>query len=217
MWAVISGILGILGFIISLINLIQYLMSRRINLEIQIRECTLRQYAKGQKKLTLHYRANNKSNLPITITDLQIVINSRVYDESLYTFEIFAYKHTIDDIVEYVPTYNEHLPINLPMLSSHAGYLVFLVPEDTPENVCKDLTLKIRTNRHKEVQRSFVPNELVVLRRTLPKKFCKNHSEQDKQGVQKKFVFPAFPFFCLLTFNHLFVSFVALHPQYNVI
>jgi hypothetical protein len=83
MWAVISGILGILGFIISLINLIQYLMSRRINLEIQIRECTLRQYAKGQKKLTLHYRANNKSNLPITITDLQIVINSRVYDESL--------------------------------------------------------------------------------------------------------------------------------------
>ena len=49
-------------------------MSRRINLEIQIRECTLRQYAKGQKKLTLHYRANNKSNLPITITDLQSLL-----------------------------------------------------------------------------------------------------------------------------------------------
>lgn len=76
MWVVISGILGILGFLISLINLIQYLLSRRINLEIQIKECVLRPYARGQKKLILHYQTNNKSNLPITITDLQVILVS---------------------------------------------------------------------------------------------------------------------------------------------
>ena len=74
MWVVISGILGILGFLISLINLIQYLLSRRINLEIQIKECILRPYVMGQKRLILHYQTNNKSNLPITITDLQVVL-----------------------------------------------------------------------------------------------------------------------------------------------
>lgn len=177
MWVVISGILGILGFLISLINLIQYLLSRRINLEIQIKECVLRPYARGQKKLILHYQTNNKSNLPITITDLQVILDSGIYDETTFTFEVLALEHVRNGKVYYVPTYNEHLPINLPMLSSHAGYLVFLVPEDTPENVCKGLTLKIRTNRHKEVRKTFAPNELVILRRIYLKQFHKNHSE----------------------------------------
>lgn len=177
MWGVISGILGILGFLISLINLIQYLLSRRINLEIQIKECILRPYVMGQKRLILHYQTNNKSNLPITITDLQVVFDNESYNESIYTFGIFACEYVTRGKVNYIPTYNEHLPINLPMLSSHAGYLVFLVPEDTPENVCKDLTLKIRTNRHKEVRKTFAPNESVVLRRISLKKFRKNHSE----------------------------------------
>ena len=93
MWVVISGILGILGFLISLINLIQYLLSRRINLEIQIKECVLRPYARGQKKLILHYQTNNKSNLPITITDLQVILDSGIYDETTFTFEVLALEH----------------------------------------------------------------------------------------------------------------------------
>ena len=176
MWVVISGILGILGFLISLINLIQYLLSRRINLEIQIKECVLHSFTMGQKKLILHYQTNNKSNLPITVTDLQVILDSGIYDETTFTLEVLAFEHVRNGKVYYVPTYNEHLPINLPMLSSHAGYLVFLVPEDTPEDVCKDLTLKIRTNRHKEVRKTFAPNESVVLRRISLKKFHKNHS-----------------------------------------
>ena len=62
------------------------------------------------------------------------------------------------------------LPINLPMLSSQAGYLVFVVPEDIAEDVCKDLTFQIRTNRCKEVQKKFSLNELVTIHHTLHKK-----------------------------------------------
>lgn len=180
MWAVISGILGILGFIISLINLIQYLMSRRINLEIQIRECTLRQYAKGQKKLTLHYRANNKSQLPISVTDIQLVLNGIEYTEDYNTHEVNSYHHKAKGVDEYVPTYNEHLPINLECLHSHSGYLVFVIPEDNSPNLDKGLTFQIRTNRNKEVQKKVSLNEVVTLRSTLPYQKCKNLFLKDK-------------------------------------
>ena len=35
MWVIISGILGIAGFLISLINLINYFVSHKVNLESQ--------------------------------------------------------------------------------------------------------------------------------------------------------------------------------------
>lgn len=165
MWVIISGILGILGFIISMTNLIHYFVSRRINLEIKITEFALRDGSRGNKRIFVHYQMNNKSHLPITVTDMQLVILEKTYIEDFNTHEVISYKHTGKGINEYVPTYNEHLPINLPMLSSHAGYLVFSVPANIVENVDKDLTFQIRTNRHKEVQKIFALNELVTLRR----------------------------------------------------
>ena len=38
MWVIISGILGIAGFLISLINLINYFVSHKLNLEITMLE-----------------------------------------------------------------------------------------------------------------------------------------------------------------------------------
>lgn len=38
MWVIISGILGIAGFLISLINLINYFVSHKVNLEITMLE-----------------------------------------------------------------------------------------------------------------------------------------------------------------------------------
>jgi hypothetical protein len=164
MWVVISGILGILGFIISLINIVNYFLSRRINLEIKITEFAFRNGCKDTKRLFVHYQMNNKSKLPIAITDMQLLIQGHLYIEDYNTHEVMAYHHTAKEINEYVPTYNEHLPINLPMLSSRAGYLVFAIPEDIAECVHKDLTFQIRTNRCKEVQKTFALNELVTLR-----------------------------------------------------
>ncbi len=174
-WTIISGILGILGFIISITNLIHYFASRRINLEIKITEFALRDGSRDDKRIFVHYQINNKSHLPITVTDMQLVILGKIYIEDFNTHEVISYRHTAKNVNEYVPTYNEHLPINLPMLSSHAGYLVFSVPQDIAENVDKDLTFQIRTNRHMEVQKTFAPNELVTIRRIFLNKQNKNH------------------------------------------
>lgn len=175
MWIIISGVLGILGFIISLINIISYFLSRRVNLEIKAEKCDLRDGVQGNKRIFVRYQINNKSHLPITVTDMQLVILGEIYFEDVNTHEVLSYWHTDKNINEYVPTYNKHLPINLPMLSSRAGYLVFSVPANIAENVDKELTFQIRTNRHMEVQKTFVPNELVTIRRILLKKQNKNH------------------------------------------
>ena len=53
--------------------------------------------------------------------NLQVILDSGIYDETTFTFEVLALEHVRNGKVYYVPTYNEHLPINLPMLSSHAG------------------------------------------------------------------------------------------------
>ena len=170
MWAIISGILGILGFVVSLINLIHYFLTRRMNLEIKIIEFVFREYCSNKKRIFLHYQANNRSVLPIAITDIQLVLKGKYYCEDYSTHEILSYKHKEKDVIKFIPTYNEHLQITLPELYSHAGYIVFVIPEDIAQDVGTNLTFQIRTNRCKELQKTFVPNEWVSLRRIRPKR-----------------------------------------------
>lgn len=164
MWEIISGILGILGFVISLVNLIHYFLTRRMNLEIKIIEFALREYSDDKKRIFLHYQANNKSTLPIAITDIQLIVRGTYYNEDYNTHRVLDYESKRKDRIEYVPTYNDHLPITLPEFSSHAGYLVFVIPQDIAQDVGTGLTFQIRTNRCKELQKTFALNEWVTLR-----------------------------------------------------
>ena len=162
-WTIISGLLGIAGFIISLINLINYFATQKVNLEITFLEYVYREYNTGKKRIFVHYQINNKSQLPISITDIQVEINNKLYTEDYSTHEIISYKHTGKDINEYVPTCNEHFPSNLECLHSHSGYLVFVVPEDNLPNLDKGLTFQIRTNRNKELKKIFLLNHQETL------------------------------------------------------
>lgn len=167
MWIIISSIFGVLGFIISLINLVYYFISRRVNLEMRIIEIAPRTYRNDKERIIVHYQVNNKSNLPISITDMRLIIDDDKYCEDFNTHEILGYHHTAKDINEYVPTYNGHLPINLPMLSSHSDYLVYVVPEGTLKALETGLTFEIRTNRQMVTQKTFLLNEWVAIHRIL--------------------------------------------------
>lgn len=164
-WTIISGIIGILGFFISMINLIHYFISRRVILEIRIKEYGVRSAAQGKERVFVHYQIDNKSQLPVSVTDMQLVIDGNVYTEDSNTHEILSYKHTIGkETVTYQPTFNSHVPISIECLSSHSDYLAFVIPPDILKNGEKALTFRIRTNRGKETQRSFALNEVVTLR-----------------------------------------------------
>ena len=165
MWIIISGILGILGFIISLINLIHYFAIRRVNLDISFLKYSVNDYTYGNERIFVQYRFDNKSQLPITITDIQLIINNKSYLSDYLPHEIFSYcKRSKGEIVDYHPKYNDKLPINLNELSSRSDFLVFVVPQGTLKEDEKQLTFQIRTNRHMEARRTFALNELVTLR-----------------------------------------------------
>ena len=109
MWVIISGILGIAGFLISLINLINYFVSHKVNLEITMLEYAYKLGVQGKKRLFIHFKLNNKSQLPISVTDIQLVLNGIEYTEDYNTHEVNSYHHEAKGVDEYVPTYNEHL------------------------------------------------------------------------------------------------------------
>ncbi len=93
MWVIISGILGIAGFLISLINLINYFVSHKVNLEITMLEYAYKLGVQGKKRLFIHYKLNNKSQLPISVTDIQLVLNGIEYTEDYNTHEVNSYHH----------------------------------------------------------------------------------------------------------------------------
>jgi hypothetical protein len=164
-WTIVSGIIGILGFIISAINIIHYFISRRVNLEIRIKAYGVRSAAGGKERVFVHYQIDNKSQLPVSVTDMQLVIGDDVYTEDSNTHEILSFKHTQGkELLTYQPTFNSHVPISLACLSSHSDYLAFVIPPNILKNGEKALTFRIRTNRGKETQRSFALNEVVTLR-----------------------------------------------------
>lgn len=176
MWIIISGILGIAGFLISLINIIHLFVSHKVKLEITMLEYTVREYTPDKKRLFVHYKLNNKSQLAISVTDIQLVLNGKEYTEDYNTHEVISYRNGN----KYVPTYNEHLPINLECLHAHSGYLVFVIPADICPNLDTGLSFQIRTNRNKEVQKKVLPNEVVMLPSTPLLLRCKNHLLKDR-------------------------------------
>ena len=95
MWVIISGILGIAGFLISLINLINYFVSHKVNLEITMLEYAYKLGVQGKKRLFIHYKLNNKSQLPISVTDIQLVLNGIEYTEDYNTHEVIITRQKV--------------------------------------------------------------------------------------------------------------------------
>lgn len=150
-WSIISGILGILGFVISVITLVNYYLSKRTKIEFTLIDYSIREYIGGSFRVFIHYKITNESELPIAITDICLLINNKTIFEDLNTHKVSSY-YEIDGngTSDYVPTYNEHLPINLASLQSHSCYLVYVVEKDMLSTLGKDLSLRIRTNHKKE-------------------------------------------------------------------
>lgn len=165
-WTIISGILGILGFAISLINAIYFFFQRRVNVEITFERYVKRQYLNPNMRLIVKYMIANKSQLPISITDIILLIKGKKYRIMETVFEVQTFEHLKNGVVDNrVATYNDHLPINLAALGSQSGYIAFVIPIDSIEDFEKSLTFEIHTNRNTATQIELTPNVPVMLRR----------------------------------------------------
>lgn len=159
MWTIISGVLGIAGFLLSVINAIYAYSTRERKVKICIKRYHVSKCGDYDIVAVL-YRFENLSQLNISFSDAQLVIDDNYYDLDNQIHEVKLSYHRIrDKIINQKAEYNVMLPVNLLPLSSHGGFLVFAIPRGTLSNGNTTLTLKIWTSRGNPFQRTFVLGE----------------------------------------------------------
>lgn len=148
--------IAIAGFIISLINFAYFFIVRKRKITINFGAYGIRNYHDKQL-LLIRYRLDNNSQLPISITRMQILFNRKKYDcdNREHVAEEYSYKKAGQLVYESTVT-TDILPVNLSSLASHTGFLGFVIPPDTiPENE-KSLTFRICTNRGGAIRKTFL-------------------------------------------------------------
>lgn len=163
-WSAISGIIGILGFVISVVNLVYFLLVRKKKLTIRFSTYGVRNYCR-EKVAIVAYQFDNNSQLPISITRIKLITSVGEYDCSNRIHIAEEFKRTTGGVTTLQKEiYTDHAPINLPSLGSQSGFLAFVIPPNTLSNGEKALTFRIYTNRGKAVQKTFALFEDIQIR-----------------------------------------------------
>ncbi len=160
-----TELLGILGFIISLINIIYFLVVRRKKVTVNFGDYGIRSLRKNSDLLLIHYRFDNNSQLSIAITRVRILISGKEFDcdRGVHIAEKFKNEENHKEVYSKITT-TDILPINLAPLASQSGFLGFVIPQDILLNGEKSLTFRIYTNRGKVIQKTFALYEDVKCR-----------------------------------------------------
>lgn len=167
MWEIISGILGILGFILSVGQIIYSILKRRRKMIFCLTN-DLRLNDKSYNKNYLHmpYRVDNLSSLPIALTRVRFIIGKENFDAhfiSMHAFSSIEEDSNGDTIFdEAVGT--DTLPVNLDPNYSHGGVLIFQIPKEIYLNLEAPLNLEISTSHGKTVEISLKLHENILIR-----------------------------------------------------
>lgn len=148
----ITFILALFGSFGTLCVFISTLLQNSVNLDISIVE-----YSADNKTAILYMMLDNRSHLPISITNISIWNHAVLYS-CLPTPEIvkFNIRHCNKEEVFREAVKTIPLPINLPSLSGTSGYLYFVIPQENFEIDSKSLTVEVSTNRHKKFQKTLL-------------------------------------------------------------
>ena len=158
--SIIGCITGILGFIISLINLAYFLLSKRKKINVRFGKMTIRDSYHGKNALIIQYFFENQSQLPVSITRIQFCIDGHSYDcDEIPTIVEQKISSTNGEVYDREVIKSSFPPFNLSSLAAKSGFLLFAIPKDMQLNPDKDLIFRICTNRGKAVQKTFVPHE----------------------------------------------------------
>ena len=124
MFEVISGIIGVCGFILSVINLIIHIESRKKKLRIYIDYFD--NHPQIPNAFALRVRFDNLSELPITVTDVTILNRRNVFRVFPVPVLVGHSKLTQNDEIIYENKIQSDIPpINLAPLQSAMCCFVF--------------------------------------------------------------------------------------------
>lgn len=157
---IIGCVTGILGFIISLINLVYFFLIRRKKLNIRFGIMSVSHYHTSNNLLKIQYSFENKSQLTISITRIQVLVNGKLYDcERLPVIIEQVTRKQGNQVYDCDFIKSNSVPINLLPLAAESGFFAFAIPKDTLSNFDKALIFRICTNRGRAIQKTFVLHE----------------------------------------------------------
>lgn len=154
MWEIISGVLGILGFAISVVQLISSAIGNRRNLLFHLDAA----YIRGNS-LLIRYRVDNLSDKAINLTSVQLITDSGAINANYIS--IFATESTYrsgEDVIFHQSKGTDTLPINLSAGESHGGHLSFVFSEDSQPSLEMPLSFRVSTSHGEPFQMKLSQN-----------------------------------------------------------
>lgn len=154
MWEIISGVLGILGFIISIVQIISNIISNRRNLFFHLDAA----YIRG-KSLIIRYRVDNLSDKPINITSFQLIVDERYVNANYISIFATESKYKSNgEVIFHQAKGTDTLPLNLYGGESHGGHLSFVLPEGVQPSLETPLSFRVSTSHGKPFQMKLSQN-----------------------------------------------------------
>lgn len=161
----IGTITGILGFIISLINLIYFFIIRKKKINIRLNRFGVCDHNNPKNVLKVNLCFENLSQLPVSITRVQVVIDKNYIDcEHIPMIIEEAVRTKSGKIYDQDYVKSTRPPINLSPLQAESVYFAFLIPRDTISNSDTQMNFQICTNRGKAVEKTLLLNETLKIR-----------------------------------------------------
>lgn len=154
LYKVITGIVALSGFILSLIQTIMRHKDQKRDLVFCIIKITKTNQAKNT--MLIRYRVDNRSSAPINITRIKLLIGDEEY--LAHYVPIFAEGYVCDNEMKYFKL-TDTMPVNLAAYDSHGGYLAFQLPEEKQQNLERTASLLISTSRGEPAKISLKLNE----------------------------------------------------------
>lgn len=143
----ITLFLSIIGSIGTLSTFVISFLNKRKKLHISVSNVS---YSKEQRILFVPITFENRSQLPIAVTDVILVNKGHQYFHLPYPRQVSCYTHTIgNEVVDRINTYNANLPIDISQLSAKSGYFLFDIPTGVSQTLETDTFLLIHSTRGK--------------------------------------------------------------------
>ena len=165
----ITGAAAILSFFFSVVNFWSAQRSKKRNLLVRFEKFTKRDFLieleSGEKfdLIYLRYRISNRSQLPISITDAQLIIDDIYCNSGIHEYKVQEFT-SLKTREKYGTVLSTVLPIQLGNLGAASGYFSFLVLPNLLSGNEKILTIELCTTRGKPIKQEFRLYEDVELR-----------------------------------------------------
>ena len=142
----ITLLLSIIGSFGTLIAL----YTKRKNLKIQVSNVA---YKKAQKQMLLDITFENRSQLPIAITDVHVFLNNHELTVEKYPLCVEEYSHLHGkEVVDRKFLYNLEFPIAIQQLGASAGKMLLEFSPEELEHPSTPLPLQVHSTRGKVQQ-----------------------------------------------------------------